>query len=640
MTTRRLFRRLSELLDVTSSTPADNNVLAYDTATSKYINQTAAQAGLAAASHAHAGTDITSGTIDVARIPTAIPAASIAGGAVDNTEYGYLNGVTSAIQTQMDLKATLASPTLTGTVTLPDVTMGDGKNFTFNATTGTKFGTTTTGKVSFFNATPVAQQANTVDLRAVAINLGFLASGGATPLDLNGGIITAVGSGLTSIPQSGVTSLTSDLALKSPLASPTFTGTVTLPDVTMGDAKHFTFNATTGTKFGTTTTGKVSFFNATPVAQQANTTDLRAVIINMGFLASGGATPLDLNGGIITAVGSGLTALNASNVSTGTLAEGRLPTGIDAAKIGGGAVSNTEFSYLDGVTSAIQTQMDLKAPKASPVFTGDINIFSAVNRLRFHYDSQASADYPAQVGSDGSGNLLLASRGNNASGVIFYYSAGSILAEAGRITTAGRFGFGVTGPSEKCEVGSANADDVGFMISTHAGAAPRLRFGHKGGGGVTNNVGYAQVNSDDSGNVALSTRTNNASYLAFHTCASTTGVERIRILSGGNVGIGLSNPSTALEVSGTVTATEFVGGGAGLTGVPDPTITEVLTAGNTAGGLDLSGIGVLSVAEFDVADRLTLPAYSGGAPVAGSIAYDSGTIKYYNGSMWISLATV
>lgn len=35
-----------------------------------------------------------------------------------------------------------------------------------------------------------------------------------------------------------------------------------------------------------------------------------------------------------------------------------LPTGIDAAKIGSGAVSNTEFGYLDGVTSAIQTQLN------------------------------------------------------------------------------------------------------------------------------------------------------------------------------------------------------------------------------------------------------------------------------------------
>jgi hypothetical protein len=37
-----------------------------------------------------------------------------------------------------------------------------------------------------------------------------------------------------------------------------------------------------------------------------------------------------------------------------------MPTAIDAAKIGAGAVSSTEFGYLDGVTSAIQTQLDSK----------------------------------------------------------------------------------------------------------------------------------------------------------------------------------------------------------------------------------------------------------------------------------------
>ena len=39
-----------------------------------------------------------------------------------------------------------------------------------------------------------------------------------------------------------------------------------------------------------------------------------------------------------------------------------------------GAVTptHTELNFVDGVTSAIQTQMDLKAPKASPTFTGTV----------------------------------------------------------------------------------------------------------------------------------------------------------------------------------------------------------------------------------------------------------------------------
>jgi hypothetical protein len=45
-----------------------------------------------------------------------------------------------------------------------------------------------------------------------------------------------------------------------------------------------------------------------------------------------------------------------------TITAAMLPSAIDAAKIDGGNVSNAEFSYLDGVTSAIQTQIDTKAP--------------------------------------------------------------------------------------------------------------------------------------------------------------------------------------------------------------------------------------------------------------------------------------
>lgn len=37
------------------------------------------------------------------------------------TELGYVDGVTSSIQTQIDAKAALASPTFTGTVTAPTV---------------------------------------------------------------------------------------------------------------------------------------------------------------------------------------------------------------------------------------------------------------------------------------------------------------------------------------------------------------------------------------------------------------------------------------------------------------------------------------------------------------------------------------
>lgn len=51
---------VNDLSDVViDGTPADNELLAYDTSSGDWINQTAAEAGLAAASHAHDADDVT-----------------------------------------------------------------------------------------------------------------------------------------------------------------------------------------------------------------------------------------------------------------------------------------------------------------------------------------------------------------------------------------------------------------------------------------------------------------------------------------------------------------------------------------------------------------------------------------------------
>lgn len=59
---------IEDLGNVTITTPADNEVLAYNSGTSTWINQTASEAGLAAAVHTHATSDVISGTFDDARI--------------------------------------------------------------------------------------------------------------------------------------------------------------------------------------------------------------------------------------------------------------------------------------------------------------------------------------------------------------------------------------------------------------------------------------------------------------------------------------------------------------------------------------------------------------------------------------------
>jgi hypothetical protein len=67
-----------------------------------------------------------------------LTASSLTIGDVSNTEIGYLDGVTSAIQTQLNAKAPLANPTFTGTVTVPaTITAPSSVVLTLPTSTGT-----------------------------------------------------------------------------------------------------------------------------------------------------------------------------------------------------------------------------------------------------------------------------------------------------------------------------------------------------------------------------------------------------------------------------------------------------------------------------------------------------------------------
>ena len=114
---------------------------------------------------------------------------------VSSTEIGYLDGVTSAIQTQLNDKAPLASPALTGTPTAP------------LATTGTN--TTQIATTSF-----------------VQQELNILTTGAPAALNTLDELAAALGDD-----SNYAATITTALGLKAPLASPTFTGTVTIPTV-------------------------------------------------------------------------------------------------------------------------------------------------------------------------------------------------------------------------------------------------------------------------------------------------------------------------------------------------------------------------------------------------------------------------
>jgi hypothetical protein len=107
---------------------------------------------------------------------SALDATKIANGTVTSTEFQYLGSVTSDIQTQINTKAPTASPTFTGTITTP---LTASRAVVTGASSELAIATTTATEIGYVN---------------------------------------------------GVTSaIQTQMDLKSPLASPTFTGTVTLP---------------------------------------------------------------------------------------------------------------------------------------------------------------------------------------------------------------------------------------------------------------------------------------------------------------------------------------------------------------------------------------------------------------------------
>ena len=91
-------------------------------------------------------------------------------------------------------------------------------------------------------------------------------------------------------------------------------------------------------------------------------------------------TDLDLVDALFAGAGNGTSVgLNVGAGKTIAVAGTLAMTGTMTAN--GATLSATELSYLDGVTSAIQTQINAKAGTASPTFTGDATFANVVETV-------------------------------------------------------------------------------------------------------------------------------------------------------------------------------------------------------------------------------------------------------------------
>ena len=256
---------------------------------------------------------------------------------------------------------TVINPTADRTITLPDatgtvITTGNLSDITntgvfsqaivFEGTTANDFETTIAvidptadRTITFPDATGTValtsdistHDLNTTNIHGIANTANLVTTGGAQTLGgaktFTGDVVLPVNTSIGTVLSTeigyldGVTSaIQTQIDAKAPLASPTFTGTVTLPS-------------------GTVTSAMI----------------LDGTIV-VGDLADGAVTSAKILDGTIVDADINATAA------------------IDWTKLGiSSTVSSTEIGYVDGVTSAIQTQIDAKAALSGATFTGAVS---------------------------------------------------------------------------------------------------------------------------------------------------------------------------------------------------------------------------------------------------------------------------
>lgn len=328
-------------------------------------------------------------------LPVGIPATKIGAGIVDDLEFGYLDGVTSAIQTQFSnkqpLDATLTAlagyntngvltqtaadtfvgRTITGTANEVTVTNGDGVagNPTLSLPTGidaTKIadGSVTSTEFQYINT--LSSNAQTQIDGKAANTEAFVTLGNTS--GLSGERSLAVAGGLTIQDLGAGNAVTVSASALQPI-DPTLTALAaynTNGFITQTGADTFagrtlaTAGGLTIQEVGTVIT--ISGSSTQPL--DATLTALAAYNTN-GILTQTAADTF--TGRTLTGTANEITVTNGDGVSGNPTFS--LPTGIDATKIADGSVTSTEFQYINTLSSNAQTQIDGKAANTEAFLT-------------------------------------------------------------------------------------------------------------------------------------------------------------------------------------------------------------------------------------------------------------------------------
>lgn len=408
---------------------------------------------------------ISDGTIVNADVnaSAAIDATKIHDGTVSNTEFGYIGGLTSDAQTQLDAKLVktnnlsdiTSAPTARSNLGLGTIATQDSNNVSVTGGSVTGLGEPSSNSD--------AATKSYVDQAVAGLRTRIIAEAATTAnIDLtadlqNGDIID------------GVTLATGDRVLVKDQTDATANGLyiVVATGTASRDPQFDTIAELSGQMIvvnqGSSNDDKIFLCTTDSDATigVSNITYTQVTPSNSGTVTSVGVA--DSGAGEFTVTGSPVTAAGTINLALNTVGNSKLGTGIDAAKLADGTVSNTEFQYINSLTSNAQTQLNAKLENVSEDTTPQLGGNLDVNGNSIVSTTNGNIS----ITPDGTGKVIL-------DGLSYPTADGTVdqilkTDGAGNLSFADASGGGTSWQSVKTADFNAVAGE-GYFVNTSGGA--------------------------------------------------------------------------------------------------------------------------------------------------------------------------